>query len=305
MDNIIKEVARDITYNKGLEYYVFKRVTDLKEISPNEFEAKIKGTETYDVYLNVSDLNASTCTCPFHAREKIICKHIVATFLAAFPESAKEDIDEFVDLIPKVTPKKPRRTRTKKEKRPVEEPKIIPVSEDLEITASYEGKTYTYRPTFVGEHIKKLRLEKKMSKSALADLWCEVITEKDVSLWEAGNNLPSIEDLKYLADVIFDVSLDYLLFGKEYEEKDTDEDLFKDDENDDLNYSSMQENATKCIKPGKKRIHRSHIIEPLDEDEDLEMDPDEEVIEYLNGEKDFSDLSDEAQMDFFENWDDD
>ena len=58
------------------------------------------------------------------------------------------------------------------------------------------------------EKIKKLRLEKKMSQVALADI-CNV-AQQTVYKWEHGIAYPSIDILKKLANY-FEVSTDYLL----------------------------------------------------------------------------------------------
>lgn len=60
----------------------------------------------------------------------------------------------------------------------------------------------------IGKTIKELRLENKMSQTALAE---KLNTTQDtISLWELGKSYPDIFAVVKLAQ-IFDVSTDYLL----------------------------------------------------------------------------------------------
>ena len=63
----------------------------------------------------------------------------------------------------------------------------------------------------LNERIKKLRKEKGLTQSQLADKLG--VTDKAVSKWEVGEANPDISLLVNLAN-IFDVSVDYLLTGK-------------------------------------------------------------------------------------------
>lgn len=68
----------------------------------------------------------------------------------------------------------------------------------------------------IGDTIAKLRKEKGWTQSELAQRIC--ISDKAVSKWESNKGTPSIEYLPTLAE-LFDVTLDYLMSGKEKEEK--------------------------------------------------------------------------------------
>lgn len=69
-------------YVRGHEYYESRCVTSVKEIEADEFVAKVEGTETYtvdvelDESLNIVD---TFCDCPYDMGE--FCKHQVAVFL--------------------------------------------------------------------------------------------------------------------------------------------------------------------------------------------------------------------------------
>jgi len=73
---------------KGLDYYKKKKIRNLKRINNNEFKSMVVGANNYDVYLDVSHPRKSTCTCPLANGQRIICKHIVATFFTVFPKEA-------------------------------------------------------------------------------------------------------------------------------------------------------------------------------------------------------------------------
>lgn len=60
----------------------------------------------------------------------------------------------------------------------------------------------------IGEILRELRLERKMSQTELAKLL--YTTQDTISLWELGKSKPSTDSLKIIV-VIFDVTTDELL----------------------------------------------------------------------------------------------
>ena len=79
---------------RGLDYYKKNKIINLKKINDYEYTSVAIGTNNYNIYLDVSHPRKSTCTCPLANGKRIICKHIVATFFAAFPEEAKNFEEE-------------------------------------------------------------------------------------------------------------------------------------------------------------------------------------------------------------------
>ena len=73
---------------------------------------------------------------------------------------------------------------------------------------------FTKKEETLNERIKKLRKKKGMTQLELAEK--VHVTDKAVSKWETGEGNPEITILIELAK-IFEVSLDYLLTGKEKE----------------------------------------------------------------------------------------
>ena len=68
----------------------------------------------------------------------------------------------------------------------------------------------------IGDTIAKLRKEKGWAQNELADKLH--VSDKAISKWESNKGYPSIEFLPALAE-LFGVTLDYLMTGKEVEEK--------------------------------------------------------------------------------------
>lgn len=68
----------------------------------------------------------------------------------------------------------------------------------------------------IGDAISKLRNEKGWTQNQLAEKL--KVSDKAVSKWESNKGDPSLEFLPIMAE-LFDVSLDYLMTGKEHEEK--------------------------------------------------------------------------------------
>lgn len=88
--------------------------------------------------------------------------------------------------------------------------------------------------------IEYLRKREKMSQEQLADKL--EISRQTISEWERGITYPSVEKLIELTK-IFNVSLDFLVFGKIFKEKNLNEDNF-------LHYAKWQNTKNYCI--GKK-----------------------------------------------------
>ena len=103
------------------------------------------------------------------------------------------------------------------------------------------------------------------------------VDKEQIKLLETGNYLYPLEILDFMAHIIFKVSLSYLLTGEEdsgvYIEEEIDE---EQDDNGPTRYSTERD-----------------------------LTPEEEVEEYMSGNRDFNDLSPDAETWFFEEVDDD
>lgn len=76
---------------RGYGYYTEHKVLQIKRICDTQFKAEVSGNgeNPYAVTIDLDHLRKSRCTCPHAAGTKIVCKHMVATYFAAFPEEAK------------------------------------------------------------------------------------------------------------------------------------------------------------------------------------------------------------------------
>ena len=75
---------------RGLDYYKGKKIIELNKINENVYESVVKGTNNYNVHLDIEHPRKSTCDCPLARGKRIICKHIVATYFEALPREAEE-----------------------------------------------------------------------------------------------------------------------------------------------------------------------------------------------------------------------
>ena len=60
----------------------------MNKINENEYSSIVKGTNNYNVHLDIEHPRKSSCNCPLANGKRIICKHIVATYFTAFPNEA-------------------------------------------------------------------------------------------------------------------------------------------------------------------------------------------------------------------------
>jgi len=79
---------------RGIDYYQSKNVKKIKKISDDEYDSIVSGTKEYNVHIDINHPRKSTCTCPFAAGRRVICKHMVATFFTIYPEEAERIIKE-------------------------------------------------------------------------------------------------------------------------------------------------------------------------------------------------------------------
>ena len=79
---------------RGIDYYQSKNVKKIKKVSDDEYNSIVSGTEEYNVHIDINHPRKSTCTCPFAAGRRVICKHMVATFFTIYPEEAERIIKE-------------------------------------------------------------------------------------------------------------------------------------------------------------------------------------------------------------------
>lgn len=81
--------ASNSSYWRGFDYYETKRVKELTRIGDDVYSAKVNGTETYDVVVDLNHPLKSTCTCPFTKGNHKMCKHMLAVAFSLCPDEVK------------------------------------------------------------------------------------------------------------------------------------------------------------------------------------------------------------------------
>ena len=87
----ILECASEASVWRGYHYYKERRVVYMEEIRAHVYAAAVQGTqkEPYAVKMDLDHPEESTCSCPYAMNMQVVCKHIVATYFAVFPEAAE------------------------------------------------------------------------------------------------------------------------------------------------------------------------------------------------------------------------
>lgn len=92
----IRTLASGSSAWRGYEYYTENKVLSLAQTGENEYTGQVSGNGTapYQVKINTVHARQSKCNCPHADGRRVICKHMVALFFAAFPEEAEDYIEE-------------------------------------------------------------------------------------------------------------------------------------------------------------------------------------------------------------------
>lgn len=82
---------------RGYEYFKENRVYYKSNKRASEIEGKVVGNgQTYTVNINIEHPRSSKCNCPHADGKRIICKHMVALYFAAFPQEAENYYNEVI-----------------------------------------------------------------------------------------------------------------------------------------------------------------------------------------------------------------
>ena len=84
---------------RGYDYYKENKVKNLIETSPGIFSANVEGNsdKPYIVEIDVAHPRKSKCNCPHADGKRIVCKHMMAVYFAAFPEEAQRIYNEAIE----------------------------------------------------------------------------------------------------------------------------------------------------------------------------------------------------------------
>lgn len=90
------DLASGQSFWKGMDYYEQLRVENVIQINPQLFESEVEGSKgkRYHVTMNVKQPKKSTCNCAFAQGRRVICKHMVATYLTQFPREVARVLKE-------------------------------------------------------------------------------------------------------------------------------------------------------------------------------------------------------------------
>ncbi|MGT2757568.1 SWIM zinc finger family protein [Streptococcus ovuberis] len=83
-------LASHSSFGRGMGYHRSKAVLRSEQCGDGMYKGQVSGSETscYDTMINIHRPRQSTCTCPFAAGRRVICKHMVALYFFHFPEQA-------------------------------------------------------------------------------------------------------------------------------------------------------------------------------------------------------------------------
>ena len=92
----IRTLASGASAWRGYEYYTEKKVLSFTQTSEDEYTGQVAGSGPipYQVKINTAHVRRSKCNCPHANGRRVICKHMVALFFAAFPGEAEQYMEE-------------------------------------------------------------------------------------------------------------------------------------------------------------------------------------------------------------------
>ena len=90
------EIASNNSFWRGVDYYNSKKVLTWEKCGESSYRGIVSGSnnERYEVFVNKLNPRKSTCTCPFAADKRVICKHMLAVYFTAEPQYLKEYLEE-------------------------------------------------------------------------------------------------------------------------------------------------------------------------------------------------------------------
>ena len=93
------EIASSKSVWRGIEYYKNNNVISVEQVEDGVYDGIVRGSadKNYSVHVDTIHPRKSTCDCPLANGKMIICKHIVALYIATEP---KEEERFKSDLTP-------------------------------------------------------------------------------------------------------------------------------------------------------------------------------------------------------------
>lgn len=85
------ECASYMSKIRGYDYFKEHKVRIMAQLTETQYRAAVLGSTAspYDVLIDIAHLRKSKCNCPHANGRRIVCKHMVAVYLTAFPDEAE------------------------------------------------------------------------------------------------------------------------------------------------------------------------------------------------------------------------
>lgn len=92
----IRTMASGKSAWRGYQYYKENKVLSLSQTGYDEYTGLVAGSgaDSYQVTINTEHPRQSKCNCPHADGRRVVCKHMVALYFAAFPDEAKQYMKE-------------------------------------------------------------------------------------------------------------------------------------------------------------------------------------------------------------------
>ena len=92
----IRTLASGASAWRGYEYYIGDKVLTLSQTGDDEYTGLVAGSgaDPYEVTIDTEHPRRSKCNCPRADGRRVVCKHMVALYFAAFPDEVKQYMEE-------------------------------------------------------------------------------------------------------------------------------------------------------------------------------------------------------------------
>ena len=84
------EIASGNSVWRGLDYYNDKKVVSWQKSGAEEYDGTVAGSngKKYTVHIDKAHPRKSVCNCPFADGRRVVCKHMIALYFTAEPQTA-------------------------------------------------------------------------------------------------------------------------------------------------------------------------------------------------------------------------
>ena len=92
----IRTLASGASAWRGYECYMGDKVLTLSQTGDDEYTGLVagSGSDPYEVTIDTQHPRRSKCNCPHADGRRVVCKHMVALYFAAFPDEVKQYMEE-------------------------------------------------------------------------------------------------------------------------------------------------------------------------------------------------------------------